>query len=856
MESIYRISTGIDGLDRTLDYLRPGDNVTWQIESIGDYAFVATQFVTRIALTGKRIVYLRFGDHEEVIPADALKNRGANIRQYTLDPTVGFETFAVQVHRIISGEEPGSFFLFDCLSELQRYWFSDLMVCNFFCLTASFLSERGGVAYLALRYERHIYETISRIRHATSVLVNIRTVDGATYIHLAKVNGRSSPTMYFPLKIAGGESRIITSSAETYSIFDIFTQTGEKRDCWDSMFDSVRPGQEEPTDPDGVALKENILRCLLGNEPKRLELCRKYFTVHDLMDIKKREIGTGCIGGKTVGMLLARNILRDTRPELYARRIEDHDSYYIGADVFYTYAVQNNIWDLRTKMINPEDYIRIAPELRKLLLEGVFMPSIKEQFLSMLEYFGQSPIIVRSSSLLEDGIGNAFAGKYESVFCPNQGTLEERYMDFERAVRQVYASTVSPDAYRYRVERHLLDRDEQMALLVMRVSGDIHGDYYYPHIAGVGHSKNLYANDSLGRENKGMLRLVFGMGTRAVDREADDYARFIRLDKPLAPPMVEARDAYRFSQHHVDVINLKTNRFDCIDTAMIDKKTLNTDPGLFMEADSYTANYYREIGLRDEPVPDIMSFYRLLRRTDFTAVMTEIMETLEEQYNYPVDIEYACNFTRDGEYKVNLLQCRTIQTQGLGQAGMMPKVRDFLFRIRGNFMGGNACVPIRYAVFVQVEDYLSLPENRKYLVARKIGELNQLITDKGAVLLGPGRWGTTTPSLGVPVTFAEISRYTCMCELAYQSHGLRPELSYGSHFFQDLVETGIHYAAIYQGESGCSFRGDLFEQYPDVYQELTGDELMKNVIRVFDFGDGGAILYSELKSSDCFLGII
>ena len=121
MDHSYHISTGIDGLDQTLDYLRPGDNVTWQMESIGDYAFVATQFVTRIALSGKRIVYLRFGDHEELIPSDALRNRGANIRQYTLDPGVGFETFAVQVHRVISGEEIGAFFLFDCLSELQRF---------------------------------------------------------------------------------------------------------------------------------------------------------------------------------------------------------------------------------------------------------------------------------------------------------------------------------------------------------------------------------------------------------------------------------------------------------------------------------------------------------------------------------------------------------------------------------------------------------------------------------------------------------------------------------------------------------------------------------------------------------------
>jgi phosphoenolpyruvate synthase/pyruvate phosphate dikinase len=127
--------------------------------------------------------------------------------------------------------------------------------------------------------------------------------------------------------------------------------------------------------------------------------------------------------------------------------------------VFYTYAVQNNTWELRTKMIRPEDYLRVAPEFRERLLHGTFMPTIKEQFLSMLEYFGQSPIIVRSSSLLEDGIGNAFAGKYESVFCPSQGSLEERYEVFENAVRTVYASTVSPDAFRYRADRGLLDRD-------------------------------------------------------------------------------------------------------------------------------------------------------------------------------------------------------------------------------------------------------------------------------------------------------------------------------------------------------------------------------------------------------------
>ena len=855
MSDTPQVSTGIEALDQSIDFLRKGDTVTWQIEDIGDYVYVATRFVSTVARSNQRIVYLRFGDHEEVIDAAALQSRGANVKKYMLDPAVGFETFAVQVHRIISSEEPNSFYIFDCLSELQRYWFSDLMICNFFCLTSPFLQKQNAIAYVPIKYERHIYETISRIRRATSVLMNVRTVEGSIYIHPLKAEERTTDSMFFPIKISGNSSRVITSSIENYAIFDIFTQTGERRDCWDSMFDSVSAGAEEPTDPVGVALKENIMRCLLGTEPTRLELCRKYFSVRDLMDIKKREIGTGCIGGKAVGMLLARNIIRDTLPELYRDRIEPHDSYFIGADVFYTYAVQNNTWDLRTRMIEPEDYLRLAPEFRDRLLQGEFMPTIKEQFLSMLEYFGQSPIIVRSSSLLEDGIGNAFAGKYESVFCPNQGTLEERYRVFENAVRTVYASTVSADAFKYRAERNLLDRDEQMALLVMRVSGDRRGPYYYPHIAGVGHSKNLYmAGTNASLNNKGMLRLVFGMGTRAVDREADDYARFIKLDDPLAPPLVEYGDEYKYSQHKVDLIDLKENRFRTVDVESLDKREMNADPMLFMEPDMAAAAHYRELGLTGIQAPDIVNFNRLLRRTKFTDDLGLIMSTLETIYDYPVDVEYACSFNRAGEYRINLLQCRTLQTHGMGRAGVMPQVKDFFFRIKGNFMGGNVCIPVRYAVFVRAEEYLELPERLKYAVARRLGELNTSLTGEGAVLIGPGRWGTTTPSLGVPVSFAEISRYTCMCEVAYSSHGMRPELSYGSHFFQDLVESQIFYAALYRGEEGCLFNDELFRSMPDRYSEFAPpDDALAQVISVYDLGPRGGILYSEVGSQDCFL---
>ena len=350
MDPNKRIGTGIEGLDRAIDGLRSGDTVLWQIAHIRDYIFAATQFVASTARDGQRIVYLRFGDHDEVIDAQALAERGANVKKYVLDPTVGFETFAVQVHRIVAAEGEGVFYIFDCITELQKYWFSDMMVCNFFCLTCPFLREQQSIAYVPIMYEKHIYETVSRIRHAAPVLMNIRTMNAATYIHAVKVEGRRTEYMYFPIRIDGANCTLVTSSAESYGIFDIFTQTGERRDCWDSMFDFAASETDESEDAEAAERKDNIIRCLLGSEPQRFALCRKYFTTADLMAIKKREIGTGCIGGKAVGMLLARRVLKATDPELFDRRVEEHDSYFIGADVFYTYFVQNDAWSLRTKV--------------------------------------------------------------------------------------------------------------------------------------------------------------------------------------------------------------------------------------------------------------------------------------------------------------------------------------------------------------------------------------------------------------------------------------------------------------------------------------------------------------------------
>ena len=201
-----------------------------------------------------------------------------------------------------------------------------------------------------------------------------------------------------------------------------------------------------------------------------------------------------------------------------------------------------NGWqDIVREQRSEQGYLSCAARLRELFPEGEFPPDVRAEFSRMLEHYGQYPIIARSSSLMEDGFGNAFAGKYDSFFCVNQGTLEQRLRQFEAAVRKIYLSTMSEEALQYRLRRGLAEGNERMAILVQRVSGRRHGDYFLPAFAGVGVSYNTFVWNSSIDPHAGMLRMVVGLGTRAVDRVEGDYPRIVSLDQPMLIPMADMK---------------------------------------------------------------------------------------------------------------------------------------------------------------------------------------------------------------------------------------------------------------------------------------------------------------------------
>ena len=218
----------------------------------------------------------------------------------------------------------------------------------------------------------------------------------------------------------------------------------------------------------------------------------------------------------------------------------------------------------------------------------------------------------------------------------------------------------------------------------------------------------------------------------------------------------------------------------------------------------------QELGQLVKTKPVMLDFKKLLAETQFPSFVRKIMHSIEKAYNYPVDIEFTSNFNSEGVFKFNLLQCRPLQTKRMGKVSQdisipKPDNEDIFFSSNGNFMGGNVRLSLDYVIFVKAENYLELTERDKYQAARIIGMLNHKLKGSNVMLIGPGRWGTTTPSLGVPVHFSELCNMAVMCEVSYKQGGLMPELSFGSHFFQDIVEANIFYAAIFDGDENVIF---------------------------------------------------
>lgn len=824
-------TSGLPSLDRLLDEIRPGDNIVWQVAEIEDYRALVQPFAQAAIQAGRPLVYFRFASHAPLLSEDT----GAQI--VTPQPSAGFEMFVTQVQRVIEATKENAAYVFDCLSELASIWSADQMLGNFFLLVSPRLHQLGSVSYLCLWRYYHASFAMVPLVQSVEFLLDVFQHQQQRYVRPIKVQHRSAASSCTLHRWSGEQFQPVTSSVELADLLAYSGWPGLRADnrvgFWQRIFqeaqrthDDVSTGRCQPECEHEVFGR--LSKMVLSRDETMLSLIHRYLGLGDILAIRDRMVGIGLIGGKALGMLLARAILKRDNPRLYGL-LEAHDSFYIGSDVFYTFLIRNGIWGLRQSQRDPKRFLEGLQDGQAKMLTGSFPDYTIDQLQAMLDYFGESPYIVRSSSLLEDTFGNAFAGKYESVFCVNRGRRAERLKALRDCVRTVYASTMSEHALRYRIDRGLLDRNEQMALLVMRVSGSQAGDKFFPHLAGVGFSFNPYVWHKDIDPHAGVVRLVFGLGTRAVDRSDDDYTRLVALNAPTRRPESNFDQVCEYSQRRVDYLDFASNQLTSGHFLEFVREGLDLPWALL--ASLHGAGTASHAAL---------TFEGLLADTPFVEDMREILQTLEHAYQHPVDIEFTVNVRDDHTYRIHLLQCRPLQVQG-AEGVRLPQVQidpeNRLLQARGAVIGHSRILPIDRFIYVVPSLYAELAWGQRYEIARLLGKINQTTPRNGptVMILGPGRWGTESPDLGVPVHFAEINRAAVLCEIVTMRENLVPDVSLGTHFLNDLIEMNALYLALFPRQQQNELNERFFLESPNrLLDAVPHAKRWQDVVRVVE----------------------
>ena len=831
-------STGHSGLDGLIDKLRLGDNVVWHVDDLEDYQTFVTLLLRRAHEEQRKVVYIRFAQHPPMVTDES-----GPVRRFNFDAREGFETFCNKVNLLAEAEGPRTYYVFDCLSELVEHWGTEEMLAKFFQSACPFLYELRSIAYFCLFRQRHSNQMVARICNTTQVFVELFRAGRQRLLRLIKVWDRYSPDMFYLQRLEGDRLWPTFDRDRVEAMLTGPTPSGRSDSPWESIHQRLRQATNEfarSEEEDVAVLKEEFVRMLIGTHPIFTRLGNRFLNLQSLLNVRERLIGGGRIGGKAVGMLLAREILRDAQEGLDDPSIlEGHDSWFIGSDVYYTFLVQNELFRLRIESTRSDTLNLPFEEIEERFFQGSFPPETMAQLRTMLENFGPVPIIVRSSSLLEDSFGGAFAGKYHSEFCPNQGTLDQRMEELTHAIKRVYASSLGPDAISYRRRRNLEDKEELMAVLVQKVSGTQYRQYFFPSLAGVGFSRNLYAWNDRIDSRQGVIRLVFGLGTRAVDRGGGDYPRLIAVSHPQLRPEVGS-EAAKYSQHEIDAIDLESNAFVTLPVQDVLKHT--DYPNMH-----YMVSLWKDGHLEDpftrflKPnYPFILTFNNLIRQTQLIRRLGQVLAILERAYERAVDIEFTAAVGVDGRLRLNILQCRPLWMQELAVEVDIPQnipEEHVLFRAHRVITGG-VVESIRYIVYIDPEAYSAIdyPPDKKIL-GRVVGRLNThpAIAPQRFILMGPGRWGSSNVDLGVNVSYADIDNANVLVELSSAGHGHVPELSYGTHFFQDLVEEHIIYVPVFTERPECAYKRDFFRDAPNSLGDLLPDyTTLAHLIKLID----------------------
>lgn len=602
-----------------------------------------------------------------------------------------------------------------------------------------------------------------------------------------------------------------------------------------------------------VGLKTGLVRRLLTDHLDFIETARKFLEVEDFFDILRHTIlvpkSHGKLGGKTSGLFLASHILQSAKDYSdLLTEIRIPKTWYLPSDMLILFLAYNNLDDVYNWKYLDIDQIREEyPHILQVFKSSRFPPDILQGISNALDDFGDTPLIVRSSSLLEDRMGAAFSGKYKSLFLANQGDRADRLAALLDALAEVYASIFSPDPIQYRAERGLLDQHEEMGIMIQQVVGKRAGRYFFPAFSGVGFSNNEFRWSPRIKREDGLLRIVPGLGTRAVDRVADDFPILVAPGQPNLRVNVTPEETLRYAPKKIDVIDLEENAFRTMDLNQVLAEVGPDYPSVSQLISVHEDGHIRtpmflDVDFSRDDI--IVTFDALISRTPFVSQMKSLFALLRNTMRTPVDIEFAC----DGDH-FYLLQCRPQSYSLESVPSSIPRdIPESQIIFSANRYVSNGKSPdITHIVYVDPDAYSRISSLADLqAVGRAVSHLNKLLPRRRFILMGPGRWGSRGDiKLGVSVTYSDINNTAILIEIARKTGGYLPDLSFGTHFFQDLVESDIRYLPLYPDDAGVAFQESFLQNSPNIMPILLPEfAALAPVVRVIDVprATGGRVL--------------
>jgi pyruvate,water dikinase len=596
-----------------------------------------------------------------------------------------------------------------------------------------------------------------------------------------------------------------------------------------------------PTTKKGVLV--SLIRRFFSDQLDFINVAKNCIEIEDFFELLQNVIFTkeshGRLGGKSAGLFLAEKILtRCAKDKGIPTGFKTPKTWYITSDALFSFINYNNFEEVIEQKYKDISQIRIEyPNIVQTFKNAHFPPEIMRGLSMALDDFKDKPLIVRSSSLLEDRAGAAFSGKYKSLFLANQGTKEEKLDALLDAVAEVYASIFGPDPIEYRAERGLIDFHEEMGIMIQEVVGARAGKYFMPAYAGVAFSKNEFRWSSRIKREDGLVRLVPGLGTRAVDRVSDDFPILVSPGQPGLRVNVTVDEAIKYSPKKIDVINLETNTFETMEISRLMNECGNDFPIINQIISIVEDEHiHPPVGLSFDiqKSDSVITFEGLFTKTSFIGKMQNILKTLEEKLGTSIDIEFAsdgCEFY--------LLQCRPQSHSDGNIAVPIPKdISAERMVFTANRFVSNGRVPdITHIVYVDPQSYSEIGDRITLLsVGQAVSKLNMVLPKRQFVLMGPGRWGSRGDiRLGVSVTYSDINNTAVLIEIARKSGNYVPDLSFGTHFFQDLVEANIRYLPLYPDDSGIVFNENFLKNSPNILQNVLPEfGSLANTIHLID----------------------